>query len=65
MAEQASPSQASVTVKRRRRWISALVLSMVGHALLLPSLLARLTEKIDPQLELTYLEPDGPVDNLF
>lgn len=63
MAERASPSQASVTVKRRRRWISALALSMVGHALLLPSLLARLTEKIEPQLELTYLEPDVPVDS--
>lgn len=63
MAEQASPSQASVTVKRRRRWISALALSLVGHALVLPSLLARLTEKIEPQLELTYLEPDSPIES--
>lgn len=62
MAEQASPSHASVTVKRRRRWISALLLSTVGHALLLPSLLSRLTEKVEPQLELTYLEPDSLSD---
>ena len=51
-----------VARKRRKVWISAMLLSTVGHLLVMPALLQRLTERPEPQLELTYLDPDVPTE---
>jgi len=58
--QQRGPTQ--VARKRRKVWISAMLLSTVGHLLVMPALLQRLAERPEPQLELTYLDPDVPTE---
>lgn len=49
--------------KRQRVWLSALLVSTAAHSLLLPPLLARLAERPDTAVELTYLDPDSLGDS--
>ncbi len=49
--------------KRQHVWLSALLVSTVGHVLLLPPLLSRLAERPEPGVELTYLDPEAIGDS--
>jgi hypothetical protein len=48
---------------RQKGWISAMLLSVLAHGLVLPPLLARLAERPETPLELTYVDSDDTGDS--
>ena len=56
------PGPAAARV-RQKGWISAMLLSVLAHGLVLPPLLARLAERPETPLELTYVDSDDTGDS--